>query len=225
MKPVTRWRMDKAKLDWKKRSWKMSPYYTTGNSTTVTINGTPLPAQSVAISRGQPQTYVVPTGSSIQWQGITNASTTTPINYNQWTSSTTVDLQVDAQVFADAINRLGSSFRHSADAFRRAAPPRDFNRYLNASDLLEEFITWLGTEGVRGSEVMDLPVELFVKWLIVRACEADDEEPNVELVVPRRSQQPRCLGCQRFMARRVRVPLHGPRCADLHFKRASKMPA
>jgi hypothetical protein len=84
--------------------------------------------------------------------------------------------------------------------------------------LLEEFIGWLGTEGVRQGEVMQLPVELFVKWLIVRACEADGEAADVELVVPRRPQ-PRCLGCQRFMSRRVRVPLHGPRCAERHFAR------
>lgn len=102
---------------------------------------------------------------------------------------------------------------------RRLPAPLEFNRYLNASDLLEEFIAWLGTEGVRQGEVMDLPLDLFVKWVIVRACEQDDEEPNVALDVPRRPQ-PRCLGCQRFMPRRARVPLHGPRCAERHFARA-----
>jgi hypothetical protein len=98
-------------------------------------------------------------------------------------------------------------------------PPLGFNRYVNASDLLEEFIAFLGAEGVRKGEVMGLPVELFIKWLVIRACEQDREEPGVVLNLPAPKLQPRCLGCGRWMARAATLLLHGPQCASWHFAR------
>lgn len=79
----------------------------------------------------------------------------------------------------------------------RRPPPREFNRFINASDLLEEFIHYLGTLSVKKSEVMELPVELFIKWLIIRACEADGEEPNVEMPL-------------KLIARRGGFTIHAP---------------
>lgn len=102
---------------------------------------------------------------------------------------------------------------------RRLPPPRAFNPYISASDLLEEFIGFVGTEGVRQRDVLALPIDLFVRWLIIRACEEDQEEPNVTLDLPAPPPQPRCLGCQRFMARATPLPLHGQRCASLYFDR------
>lgn len=101
-----------------------------------------------------------------------------------------------------------------------ATPHEGFNKYVNASDLLEEFIAFLGTEGVRKGEIMALPVELFIKWLVIRACEVDREEPGVVLTLPAPRPQPRCLGCGRWMARATPLPLHGARCASWHFARA-----
>lgn len=97
-------------------------------------------------------------------------------------------------------------------------PPREFNKFINASDLMEEFIRWLGTEGVRQREVMQLPQELFIKWLILQACEADGEESDIQLQLPAPKQQPRCLGCQRWMSMQD-VLLHDVRCADFYYKR------
>ena len=105
-----------------------------------------------------------------------------------------------------------------------APPPRPvpqaFNKYVNASDLLEEFIGFLGSEGVRKREIMGLPVELFIKWLVIRACEVDQEEPGFVLALPAPSTQPRCQGCGRWMARTTVIPLHDDRCAGRHFARA-----
>lgn len=99
--------------------------------------------------------------------------------------------------------------------------PREFNKYINASDLLEEFIAYLGTEHVRQGEVLKLPMDLFVKWLIIRACEQDGEEPDVILQLPAPKKQPRCIGCGRYMAHDVLMPLHDERCARFHFRRAA----
>ena len=52
---------------------------------------------------------------------------------------------------------------------------REFNRYVNASDLLEEFIGFLGDRGVVQSRVLDVPIEVLINWLIMRAAEADGE--------------------------------------------------
>lgn len=103
----------------------------------------------------------------------------------------------------------------------RRQPPRQFNKYVNGSDLLEEFIAFLGTEGVRQGEVMAIPLELFIKWLIIRACEVDQEEAPVVLEIPAPKPQPRCLGCQRWMRKDTTLPLHSSECADRHFARAA----
>ncbi len=102
----------------------------------------------------------------------------------------------------------------------RRSPPLEFNRYINASDLLEEFIRWLGTQRVRQSEVMALPIDLFIKWLILRACEQDGEEPNVTLELPSpRARQ--CAGCGRFLPKAAAVPFDRPQCAEWYFRRAA----
>jgi len=103
----------------------------------------------------------------------------------------------------------------------RMPAPREFNRYLNGSDLLEEFIEFLGTQGVKQCEVMSLPVELFIKWLIIRACEEDDEEPNVVMpTLPSRdARRIRCKYCGQYMENGVEVPLHED-CAERYFARS-----
>lgn len=102
---------------------------------------------------------------------------------------------------------------------RRLPAPREFNRYINASDLLEEFIGFLGEHDVRQSEVMSMPLELFIKWLIIRACEEDQEEPNVTLQLPAPKQKTRCLGCGKFMKKDVKLLMHGEQCAQYYFRR------
>jgi hypothetical protein len=52
-------------------------------------------------------------------------------------------------------------------------PPLGFNAYLNGSDLVEQFIKWCGEQGVRRGEFARLPIELFVRWLIIEATKAD----------------------------------------------------
>lgn len=108
---------------------------------------------------------------------------------------------------------------------RVAAPPRGFNRYVNASDLLEEFILFLGEQGVQKREFMDLPISLFVKWLIIRAMEEDGEEPDVVLQLPAPTGQPRCYGCGRFMQRTVKLPMHDSRCAAFYYERVEVLAA
>jgi len=81
--------------------------------------------------------------------------------------------------------------------------PREFNKYVNASDLLEEFIGDCGKVHVQQDEILKLPLGLFVHWLIIKAAEQDDDPMSAE-GVPRLEQDvkklsPRCSGCGQFI--------------------------
>lgn len=99
-----------------------------------------------------------------------------------------------------------------------------FNPYVNASDLLAKFIRYCGQHGVRSDQMKDLPVGLFVNWLIVEAAEADRDPVPVDVVptpkLLRRMVRPRCLGCGRY--RRRDYPYCAPPCAAQHYRRVAR---
>lgn len=116
-----------------------------------------------------------------------------------------------------------------AKVIYRASRVKDFNPFLNASDKLEEFIRHCGTVGVRQSEVLRLPLELFVAWLIISAARQDDmEPPDLPLETKlKRQALPRCTGCGRFLARPMRersLEFCRPRCYAVHHERALALP-
>jgi len=99
----------------------------------------------------------------------------------------------------------------------RAARHRDFNKYLNCSDLIEEFINYVGNIGLKKNEIMKIPVSLFIAFLVVRAAEADGEEvPEQEvmmlknahndiLLLPAPDKKPHCELCGRFISSRFKT--------------------
>lgn len=98
---------------------------------------------------------------------------------------------------------------------------REFSPYLNASDLLAEFVKYVGSLGVRREDVLHLPIHLFVSWLIIEAAERDgDARP--EDVIPVEEdpalleiRRPRCLACNRFI-KRLHQRHHFPFCSPAH---------
>jgi hypothetical protein len=66
---------------------------------------------------------------------------------------------------------------------------REFNPFINASDLLAEFIRDLGGLGVANDKIMRVPLDFYIHWLVVRAALADGD------VV----QDHKCLTCGRFL--------------------------
>lgn len=52
---------------------------------------------------------------------------------------------------------------------------REFNKFLNASDIIEDFIRYCGGLGLKTPDISQLPVELLIRFLIIRAAEADGE--------------------------------------------------
>lgn len=91
----------------------------------------------------------------------------------------------------------------AAKVIYRASRIREFNPFVNASDKIEDFIRFCGDQGIRQGEMLDLPIKLFIGWLIIEAAKADREpEPDVPLIPDlRRHTTPRCLGCGRFIRR------------------------
>lgn len=100
---------------------------------------------------------------------------------------------------------------------------REFNCYINASDLLGEFIDFLGTLGVRQSEALNVPIELFINWLILRAAEKDQVDPPASVrvighpLLPSRRWTARCSVCKRFIPRR-NVMQQLPFCGEPHMR-------
>lgn len=104
-----------------------------------------------------------------------------------------------------------------AKVIYKASPIRDFNRYLNVSDRLEEFIDFCGEQKVRADEMLDLPIKLFVGWLAIECAKADKEpEPPIKLIPQiRKETVPRCLSCGSFIRRglkQARIEFCDPEC-------------
>lgn len=90
----------------------------------------------------------------------------------------------------------------------KAASIREFNKYLNASDLLEEFVLFCSKEKMTRKDFSELPISLFIYWLIVKAAEADGDpvdevKPLLETTVNTiKHKRHRCKCCGKFLSRK-----------------------
>lgn len=84
---------------------------------------------------------------------------------------------------------------------------REFSPHLNASDMVAKFIEFVGGLGVQKRDMLDLPLQLFINWLVIEAAERDSDplpadvvqvaqHPALKAVVA-----PKCLACGRFIPR------------------------
>lgn len=98
---------------------------------------------------------------------------------------------------------------------------REFSPYLNASDLLAKFVSYVGSIGVKRAEVLGLPLHLFISWLVIEAAQKDGDEipsdiipvqddPMVKLAI-----KPKCLTCGRFI-KRLHYQNRFPFCSPEH---------
>ncbi|MDO8683954.1 MAG: hypothetical protein Q7N50_10790 [Armatimonadota bacterium] len=122
------------------------------------------------------------------------------------------------------IERDGSFVLNDKDAkiIYRANRLREFNKFINVSDRLEEFIAFCGQHGVRQGEMLDLPVRLFIGWLAIEAAKADKEpEPDIKLLPDlRKCQTPRCVNCGKFILREMpamKIEFCAPKCFDDYY--------
>lgn len=98
---------------------------------------------------------------------------------------------------------------------------REFSPYMNASDLLAQFVSYVGTLGVKRAEVLGLPLHLFVSWLIIEAALKDGDEIPSDVVpvgqdpLVRLAIKPKCLRCGRYI-RRLHYRNRFPFCSPEH---------
>lgn len=98
---------------------------------------------------------------------------------------------------------------------------REFSPHLNASDMLAKFVDYVRTVGVKRQDVLELPIKLFVSWLVIEAAERDGDEIPAGIVPVEKDRavslllRPRCLACGRFVPKRH--ARHGfPYCSPEH---------
>ena len=185
----------------------------TSSSTTATINYSDLKNYMVKWTKG--------------WEDDCYAERDPPRNLSVL-KNRTYDLPDGAKLITDTD---GNYRIDDADAkvTYRANRNRDFSPHLNASDMLAQFVRYVGSLGVRQDEVLGLPIELFINWLIIEAAERDQDPLPPEVVpIERRLIEvvkPRCLSCGRFIPRlhqRHRFQFCHPQHAVIYARRLSQ---
>lgn len=82
---------------------------------------------------------------------------------------------------------------------------REFNKYMNASDLLEDFIEDLGKANVKQGEVLAIPIEMFINWIIHKSAEQDGDEipKDIPSLEDNSYKHPRCKCCGKFIKKEI----------------------
>lgn len=110
---------------------------------------------------------------------------------------------------------------------------REFSPHLNASDMVAKFVEYTRQLGVRQDEVLGLPLELFINWLIIEAAERDQDPVPADVIpVPQHREllmvvKPKCLACGRFIPRlhhAHRFPFCGPEHGVKYLRRNAPKP-
>ncbi len=83
---------------------------------------------------------------------------------------------------------------------------RDYNRFIDGSSLLEEFIKDCGIAGIKQSEFMNITIEVFIHWLIYKAALKDDDPLPEGVYAPGKHPEttklkwPHCRSCGKFIS-------------------------
>lgn len=91
---------------------------------------------------------------------------------------------------------------NNAKIIYKANRIREFNKFLNASDLLENFIKFAGKNGAKQDNILTIPIEVFINWLIIEAAKFDGEPPPA-LPLKKPREYYRCLTCGKFIKKKL----------------------
>jgi len=103
-------------------------------------------------------------------------------------------------------------YEDNAKVTREACRIQAFNRFLNASEMLEAFIKDCAPVGIKQNQILKVPVEAFINWLIFKAAEHDGD------VLPSRKWSHRCGFCQKFIPKQL-VAMGVNFCGSKHLDR------
>lgn len=132
----------------------------------------------------------------------------------------TIDLPDGAKLIVDDLGNYRIEDKDAKVTYK-ANRIREFSPHLNASDMVAKFIEYCGALGVRRGELMDLPINLFIQWLIVEAAARDDDALPDDVVPLDKSPRlialvkPKCLACGRFIPR-INMASRFPFCSPEH---------
>jgi hypothetical protein len=126
----------------------------------------------------------------------------------------------------------GSFKIHDNDAkiIYKANRIREFNKYLNCSDLIADFVQFCGQQGVNQQEMLDMPVSLLIAWLVIEAAKADDmPEPTDIKLLPyiKTINTARCRNCGRFLTnnfKQRKIDMCGGDCLNKFICKPVKLP-
>lgn len=110
----------------------------------------------------------------------------------------------------------------------KSAPIREFNKFLNVSDVLEDFIGYCADQRISQKDFSELPINLFIYWLIVKAAEADGDDPGdatpmlTHAVRNKKLHKHKCKCCGKFLSKKYEthgISFCGPDHLELYSKR------
>jgi hypothetical protein len=110
---------------------------------------------------------------------------------------------VKIHLFADDHIEIDESDGHQ---IYKTAPVRGFNKYLNASDLMEDFVRYCATQKITRREFQNLPISLFICWIILESAKADgDPTEESQLLLDQQKKTHinpvhRCRCCGKFIS-------------------------
>jgi len=196
------------------------------NGTGITVSNTTFTTGSAATSSW----YTNTTGTTSTASGITVSDVVKGVTQYidgdvEVKPFSTLKLPDGSEVNVDGHGNFTISDKNAVVTYK-GSNVREFNKHINASDLLESFIKDLGDLGVKQNEVLDVPIELFINWLIFQAAEQDgDDAPNdVPLlessVTPHK--HPKCLSCGKFIKKALvehKIHFCSPGHHELYLKR------
>lgn len=171
------------------------------------------------------------TSGGIMWgntSGISSATTTSGSNlFTSQSSTAATSLGTSQQSHGNVTNSQFVQLAQQNAALQQQVlqqqvtfeQPSKFNKFVNASDLLKDFIKFLGEIGVNQKQFLDLPIEIFINWLVIMAAKADGEAPPEDVRVKDHPRLPapyygtKCRACGRFVGEakaREGLPFCGP---------------
>ena len=194
------------------------------NTTPTTYTSTFAPVYNTYITSGSATTTVGPINTfvraapPISYDGVIKITDGMAANV-KLPDGTVVEVHADGSF--EIVDR-------DAKVTYRANRMREFNRFLNASDQIEGFIKYCGELLISKDDMLNLPLNTFIAWLIVEAAKADAEpEPDVPLLADlRKVRFPRCIQCHKFIPHDYpskRLEFCKPLCFD-RYQRARRPP-
>jgi hypothetical protein len=176
-------------------TWTTTPYsYTTGSTSSTTVTGTALSGITI---------------SNMYYTGAANIGTYLASEGMNITISDgqIVEIKLPNGAILKTDENGGYQILEDGKVKHKGCGLLEFNKYINASDLLEEFIGHLGAIGARQRDVLDIPIEVFINWLIIRSCreDGDDIPEGIKPVekhraLPSPHKRYRCKTCGRFIS-------------------------